>query len=615
MAEFRAHPPPGDEPVLSENALEVLRSRYLVKDRRGKCIETPAQLFSRLASSVAEVEAAYGAGRSEVKQWHKRYYDLMASLDFLPNSPALMNAQRRGTLSACFVLPIADSIEGIFETVKQTALIQKAGGGTGFSFDRLRPTGDRVASSGGTTSGPISFWRVFSETTNAIQQGAFRRGANMGMMSVGHPDILRFLHAKQNLKAFTNFNISVKITDGWMSKLLKSGKALHIVVNPRTKKQFLLPRRIDRANYTIDDLREIAGAGKVTDRSAGQFYTVGDMWKLIVKCAHKTGEPGIVFIDRINRDNPTPSLGPIEATNPCGEQPLLDYEACTLGSINVAQFVRATGDGPGMDWPRLAGTVTLAVRFLDNIVDACNYPLADTQRLAQANRKIGLGVMGFADCLFALGIRYDSHKGVEFGASLMKFINDNARKASGELARLRGPFPNWSRSIWKTRYKRQVRNASLTCAAPTGTISIIANCSCGIEPVYSLVFVRQVLDGARMLQVNPLFKQIASERRCYSSKLERKISRTGSIQKLTEIPASVRRLFKAAYDIEPQWHIRMQAAFQQHCDAAVSKTINLNKKAAPAAVDKAYRLAYRLGCKGVTVYRRGSREQEPMSLY
>ncbi|MHC4582218.1 MAG: adenosylcobalamin-dependent ribonucleoside-diphosphate reductase [Planctomycetota bacterium] len=615
MAEFCAHPPPGDAPVLSENAIEVLRSRYLVKDRRGNCIETPAQLFSRVAWSVAQVEADYRAGRNEVKRWHKRYYQLMASLDFLPNSPALMNAERRGMLSACFVLPIDDSIEGIFETVKQTALIQKAGGGTGFSFDRLRPTGDRVGSSGGTTSGPISFWRVFSEATNAIQQGAFRRGANMGMMSVGHPDILKFLHAKQNLKAFTNFNISAKITDDWMRKLLKGGKAQHIVVNPRTKQQFLLPRRIDLADYTIDDLREITGDGKAADMPAGQFYTVGDMWKLIVKCAHQTGEPGIAFIDRINRDNPTPSLGPIEATNPCGEQPLLAYEACTLGSINVARFVRTTGAGPGMDWPRLAGAVALAVRFLDNIVDACNYPLADTQRLAQANRKIGLGVMGFADCLFALGIRYDSHKGVEFGASLMKFINDNARKASSELARLRGPFPNWSRSIWRTKHKRQIRNASLTCAAPTGTISIIADCSCGIEPIYSLVFVRQVLDGARMFQVNPLFKQTATERGFYSGRLERRIAKAGSIQKLTELPASVRRLFKAAYDIEPQWHIRMQAAFQKHCDAAVSKTINLDEKAVPAAIDKAYRLAYRLGCKGVTVYRQGSRKLEPMSLY
>ncbi len=437
----------------------------------------------------------------------------------------------------------------------------------------------------------------------------------MGMMSVEHPDILRFLHAKQNLEAFTNFNVSVKITDDWMRKLLKSPKTRHVVKNPRTGQKHLLPRRIDNASYTIDDLPKLAGRGKPASMRAGQFYTIGDIWKMIVKCAHRTGEPGVVFIDRINRDNPTPSLGRIEATNPCGEQPLLPYEACTLGSINLAKFVRTTEAGPDMDWPRLARTVRLAVRFLDNVVEACNYPVADTLRLAQANRKIGLGVMGFADCLFALGIRYDSHKGVEFGAKLMTFINDKARKASGELARLRGPFPNWSHSIWKTRYKKKVRNASITCVAPTGTISIIADCSCGIEPVYSLVFVRQVLDGVKMLQTNALFKRIAEDRGFYSKKLERQIAKTGSIQNLTEIPASVRRIFRAAYDVEPQWHIRMQATFQEHCDAAVSKTINLSEKATPAAVDKAYKLAYRLGCKGVTVYRRGSREHEPMALY
>ncbi|MHC4144458.1 MAG: adenosylcobalamin-dependent ribonucleoside-diphosphate reductase, partial [Planctomycetota bacterium] len=384
---------------------------------------------------------------------------------------------------------------------------------------------------------------------------------------------------------------------------------------PRTGQKYLLPRRIDNASYTIDDLPKLAGRGKPASRRAGQFYTIGDIWKMIVKCAHRTGEPGVVFIDRINRDNPTPSLGPIEATNPCGEQPLLPYEACTLGSINLAKFVHSTETGVDVDWPRLAETVKLAVRFLDNIVDACNYPIADTVHLAQGNRKIGLGVMGFADCLFALGIRYDSAEGVEFGIRLMKFVNENARQASSELARLRGPFPNWPGSIWSTKEKKQVRNASLTCVAPTGTISIIADCSCGIEPAYSLVFARQVLDGAKMLQVNPIFRQIAKQRGFYSRKLERQIARTGSIQQLAQIPAEVRRIFKAAYDIAPQWHIRMQAAFQQHCDAAVSKTINFKENATVSAVDKAYKLAYQLGCKGVTVYRRGSREQEPMTLY
>jgi len=615
MAEFHIHPEPGNVPVLSENALTVLRSRYLIKDHHGKCIETPAQLFSRVASLVAEAEAKYGADSSEIRQWHRKYYDLMASLKFLPNSPALMNAQRRGMLSACFVLPIEDSIEGIFESIKQTALIQQAGGGTGFSFDRLRPTGDRVASSGGTTSGPISFWRVFSETTNAIQQGAFRRGANMGMMSVEHPDILKFLHAKQNLQAFTNFNVSVKITDEWMKMVLKSGKTLHIVKNPRTQERYLLPRRIDIANYTINNLHTLTGKGKPSSKRAGQFYTVSDIWKMIVKCAHKTGEPGVVFIDRINRDNPTPSLGRIEATNPCGEQPLLPYEACTLGSINLTKFVSFANNKADMDWLALTRTVRLAVRFLDNIIDVCVYPVRNTVRLAQGNRKIGLGVMGFADCMFLLGIPYDSQRGIEFGSELMSFINKNARKASSELADLRGPFPNWSHSIWRTQRAKKVRNASITCVAPTGTISIIADCSSGIEPVYSPVFIRRILDGSKTLQINPFFKQVAEKHGFYSKKLENRISKTGSIQQIIQIPIKIRRVFRCAYDIKPEWHIRMQAAFQQHCDAAVSKTINFSEKATAATVDKAYKLAYQLGCKGVTIYRRHSRDSEPMSLF
>ena len=615
MTESHVHPAAGEVPVLSDNAVKVLQSRYLIRDAQGRCIETPAQLFDRVATLIAGAEAKYGASSGEIKWWHKKYYNLMASLKFLPNSPALMNAGRRGMLSACFVLPIEDSIEGIFEAVKQTALIQQAGGGTGFSFDKLRPTGDRVASSGGTTSGPISFWRVFSETTKAIQQGAFRRGANMGMMSVEHPDILKFLYAKQNLEAFTNFNISVKITDSWMKKVLKSGKTLHIVKNPRTGKRFLLPRRIDIANYTISDLHKISGKDKPASKGPGRFYTVSDIWKMIVKCAHKTGEPGVTFIDRINRDNPTPSLGPIEATNPCGEQPLLPFEACTLGSINVAKFVNVIETAADMDWPALAETVKLAVRFLDNIVDVCDYPVKDTVRLAHGNRKIGLGVMGFADCLFAMGIPYDSKQGVEFGAELMKFVNDKAHEASAELASLRGPFPNWKSSIWQTGKTPEIRNASITCIAPTGTISIIADCSSGIEPVYSLVFYRQVLDDSKMLQIDPVFKRMAEKRGIYSEKLEKQIAMTGSIQKKAGIPADMRRIFRGAYDIKPEWHVRMQAAFQRHCDAAVSKTINLSEKATVSVVDKAYKLAYELGCKGVTVYRQHSRRYQPMSLF
>jgi len=594
MTEFTTYPVPGESPVLSQTGLKVLQSRYLIKDEHGKCIEMPAQLFSRVASLIAQIEVRYGAGSSQIRQWHRKYYELMASLKFLPNSPTLMNAQRRGTLSAC--------------------LIQQAGGGTGFSFDKLRPTGDRVASSGGTTSGPISFWRVFSETTNAIQQGAFRRGANMGMMSLEHPDILKFLHAKKNLKAFTNFNISVKVTDSWMKKVLNSANDLHIVENPRTQEKFLLPRDLDIVNYTIDDLHKYFPKQQSQSQRSGKFYTVGDIWKIIVKSARKTGEPGVVFIDRINRDNPTPGIGSIEATNPCGEQPLLPYEACTLGSINLTKFINVTKSGADMDWPALAETVQLAVRFLDNIIDACDYPVRDTIQLAHANRKIGLGVMGFADCLFMLEIPYDSEQGVEFGSKVMGIINENARKASCELADLRGPFPNWNNSIWRTDLKQKVRNASITCVAPTGTISIIADCSASIEPLYSLVFFRRILDGSKVLQVNPIFKKVAESHGFYDGKLEKEIIKTGSIQNITKVPAAVRNVFKCAYDISPEWHIRMQAAFQKHCDAAVSKTINLSEKATVAIVDKAYKLAYELGCKGVTIYRRGSRADEPMSL-
>jgi ribonucleoside-diphosphate reductase alpha chain len=615
MVRSNSTPPPGKAPVLTENAIAVLRNRYLIKDNLGNCIETPAELFNRVADSIAQAEAQYGANTGQIRQWHKKYYELMASLKFLPNSPTLMNANKPGgMLSACFVLPIGDSIEEIFETVKQTALIQKSGGGTGFSFDRLRPAGDRVASSGGTTPGPISFWRVFSQTTDAIQQGAFRRGANMGMMSVYHPDILKLLHAKQNLKEFTNFNISVKITDDWMEQLLESGEALNIVINPRTQQRYLLPKKIDIKNYTINDLHKLTEESMLSSKTAAKFYTVNDIWNMIVKCAHKTGEPGLAFIDRINQNNPTPDLGRIEATNPCGEQPLLPYEACTLGSINLTKFVTSTGKKTDMDWPALAETVKLAVRFLDNIIDVCNFPLRDTVRLAKANRKIGLGIMGFADCLFMLGIPYDSECGIEFGEDLMKFINKHAHDASSQLANLRGPFPNWSQSTWRTQKNRKVRNASITCIAPTGTISIIADCSAGIEPLYSLVFVRQILEGKKMLQTNPIFKEVAEKTSFYSKELEEKIAKTGTIQNIQDIPVKIREIFKCAPDIEPQWHIKMQAAFQKHCDAAVSKTINFSPESTPADVDKAYRLAYKLGCKGITIYRQKSRPAEPMTL-
>jgi len=598
--------------VLSENAMTVLENRYLIRDEQRKIIETPGQLFSRVARLVASIEINYGCNKTEVAQWHKKYYDIMASLKFLPNSPTLMNAGRpSGMLSACFVLPIEDSIEDIFETIKDTALIQKAGGGTGFSLDHLRPTGDRVASSGGTTSGPISFWRVFSQTTDAIQQGAFRRGANMGMMSVTHPDIIRFLHAKHDLKAFTNINISVKITDAWMNALETKPNTLHVVENPRTGQKYLLPKQIDINNYVIQDLFALSGDNTDSIENKDRFYTIGDLWNMIITCAHKTGDPGVAFIDRINKDNPTPVLGDIEATNPCGEQPLLPYEACTLGSINLAKFVT---DKSEIDWPALAETTKLGVRFLDNIIDACHYPVTQTAEIARANRKIGLGIMGFADCLFMLGKPYDSNEGVAAAESIMKFINENARQASSELAEKRGCFPNWPDSIWNKERNLKVRNAAITCVAPTGTISIIANCSSGIEPLYSLVFVRQVLSGKKLLQTNPVFSEIAANRAIFNEDIARQALQTGSIQTISSIPAEIRKIFKCAYDISPEWHIRMQAAFQKHCDAAVSKTINFTEKAKIAGVDKAYRLAYHLGCKGITIYRRKSRPDEPMTL-
>jgi len=590
----------------SEIARKILPRRYLRKDSNGKVIETPAQLFSRAAESVANAETRYGASSSEIERWHRKYYDLMASLKFLPNSPALMNAKPAGgMLSACFVVSVEDSIEGIFEAVKQTALIQKAGGGTGFSFDRLRPTGDRVASSGGTTSGPISFWRVFSETTNAIQQGAFRRGANMGMMSVEHPDILKFLQAKQDMKAFSNFNISIKITDGWMRKLLTSGAALHVVKNPRTQQRYLLPRGIDIARYTIHDLYKINSKSQASAAKIGRFYTVSALWEMIARCAHRTGDPGVVFIDQINRDNPTPLLGQIEATNPCGEQPLLPYEACTLSSINLAKFVTFAGSKADMDWPALAETVGLAVRFLDNTIDVCNYPIGDTTHLAQENRKIGLGVMGFADALILLSIRYDSEEAINLAEKVARFIQKHAHQASEILAKEKGCFLNWKGSIWDTKHHRPMRNATCTTIAPTGSISIIAGCSSGIEPIFSLVYERRV-EEETITVIHPMFKQLAQKHGFYHPDLMKEIFREGNLKKVKGIPEEMRRVFVTALEIAPEWHVRMQAAFQKHTDNAVSKTVSLPRTSSVEDVKHVFLMAWHLGCKGVTVYRDGS---------
>ncbi len=601
---------------LSENALRVLRARYLEKDESGRCLETPEDLFDRVAETLAAVESRYGANEATRSEWKLRFKRLMTSRRFMPNSPTLMNAGRSmGMLSACFVLPVPDSIDGIFDSIKHTALIQKAGGGTGFAFDSLRPTGDYIKSSGGTTSGPISFWRAFSEATNAIQQGAFRRGANMGMMYIHHPDILKFLYAKQDLSQFTNYNISVKVTDAWMSAFLADPAAPHVTRNPRTGHEYFLPKDLRIHDYTIQKLIRKGAYDEKTP-----VYSMQDIWDIIVRHAWQTGEPGVVFIDRINEANPTPHVGRIEATNPCGEQPLLPYEACNLGSINLGLFVENEGTPHAdVDWDALRQTVYESVRFLDNVIDANNYPLPEIDHICKANRKIGLGIMGFADALYKLGVRYNSEDGVAWGKRFMQFVNDEAHNYSEKLASDRGSFPNWANSDWDLKHHRPMRNSCVTTVAPTGTISIIADCSGGIEPMFSLAFFRNVLKGQKegeqpMVEHNRIFEKVARARGFYSEGLMERIAREGTLACIEGAPEDLKHVFVCAHDIEPEWHVRMQAAFQKHCDSSISKTINFPHDADPADVDAIYRTAYDLRCKGVTVYRDGCRASQPMAL-
>lgn len=629
-----------DQPKLTENARKVLEARYLKKNEAGECIETPADLFHRVAQTVANVEKMYGGTSADVNRWEKRFYDLMTTGDFMPNSPTLMNAGREmGMLSACFVLPVRDSIDEIFNSIKHTALIQKAGGGTGFAFDELRPTGDFISSSGGTTSGPISFWRAFSEATNAIQQGAFRRGANMGMMYIHHPDILKFLHAKQDLTQFTNYNISVKVTDAWMDEFNADPDSPHVVRNPRTGACFLIPKDVEIWKYDVRSLIEINSVkpieskdpkaayftapelvGELPQVLAGKVYTKRDIWNIIIQNAWQTGEPGVVFIDRINEANPTPHVGRMEATNPCGEQPLLPYEACNLGSVNLGAFIRneCTPDAR-VDWDGLRECVHASTRFLDNVIDANNYPLPEIDAICKANRKIGLGIMGFADALYKLNIAYNSEAGVEMGEQFMKFVNDEAHNCSEALARDRGCFPNWKGSHWETKYQRLMRNSCTTTVAPTGTISIISNCSGGIEPMFSLAFIRNVLRGQKqgekpLVEVNETFLKVAKARGFYSEALLERIATEGTLAHIDEIPQDVKDVFVCAHDIKPEWHMQMQAGFQRHNDSSISKTINFPHDSSVEDVEKIYRLAYELRCKGVTVYRDGCRNFQPMAL-
>ncbi|MEM3896600.1 MAG: adenosylcobalamin-dependent ribonucleoside-diphosphate reductase, partial [Archaeoglobaceae archaeon] len=538
--------------ILSKTAETVLKKRYLLKNDRGEVVETPEQMFWRVANAIASAEENYG---NNPKPWAEKFFRIMWNQEFMPNSPTLMNAGTPlGQLSACFVIPVEDSIDGIFKALWDMARVQKSGGGTGFSFSRIRPKGDIVKSTMGVASGPVSFMKIFDSATEQIKQGGKRRGANMGILRCDHPDIEEFIKAKWEEGTLRNFNISVAVTDRFMEAVKRDED--YELINPRT--------------------------GVVVKKISAR-----KIFNLIVEGAWRNGEPGLVFIDEINRHNPTPHVGEIEATNPCGEQPLLPYESCNLGSINLAKFV----DGKDFDWERLREIVHIAVRFLDNVIDVNAYPIPEIEDMTKANRKIGLGVMGWADALFLLEIPYDSEEAIKLAEKVMKFIQEESHKASQLLAEERGVFPNWKGSVWEKKGLK-MRNATTTTIAPTGTISIIANCSSGIEPVFALAYKRaNILDGEEFFEINPILEKVLREKGLYNGELIAKIAETGSVQNL-DLPSSIKRVFKTALEIAPEWHVKMQAAFQKFTDNAVSKTINLPNSATRADVEKAFMLAY-----------------------
>src|SRR5919205_482563 len=564
---------------LTENAIAVLKKRYLKKNEKGEPVEEPIDMFRRVASNIAEGELRFKEGeeaRALCEESKEKFLGIMLSRKFMPNSPTLMNAGRElQQLSACFVLPVEDSIDGIYDTLKHQAIIHKSGGGTGFGFSRLRPKNDIVKSTMGVSSGPVSFMAIYDASTDKIKQGGTRRGANMGILRVDHPDIEEFITCKRDNDRINNFNISVAVTDAFMEAVEKdTGFDL---VNPRN--------------------------GEVA-----RTVRARDLFSKIVEGAWLNGEPGVVFIDRINADNPTPQF-PIESTNPCSEAHLPPYDSCNLGSINLERFYREeTGD---VDWDDLRGTVHTAIRFLDNVIEMNNYPLPEIDEMSRGNRRVGLGVMGFADLLIKLGITYDSEEGLGFAEKVMKFVDDEAWEASRGLAEERGVMPHYEGSRHEARGDK-VRNATVTTIAPTGTISIIAGCSGGIEPLFAVAFMRRQAD-MELPDVNPEFVRVAKERGFYSEELMKKVAEHGSVRDIPEIPQEVRSVWVTSHDISPEWHIRMQAAFQKYTSMGISKTINLPNEAKPKDVEDAYRLAYSLKCKGVAVYRDGSRDAQVLS--
>jgi len=565
---------------ITDNARRVLEARYLCRDKQGQVIEAPEEMFRRVAHHLAQVELNFG-GRQAAGEWEERFYDALVRLDFLPNSPTLMNAGLPlGQLSACFVLPVGDSMEEIFDALKHMALIQQSGGGTGFSFSRLRPKGDVVSSTSGRSSGPVSFMRIFDCATENVRQGGKRRGANMGILRVDHPDIREFIEAKLDGQSFRNFNLSVGATDEFM-------KAAH-----------------DRRTLALHHPRS---------SQTTQTVPADELFAEMAQAAWRTGDPGLIFLDAINRANPTPEVGQIEATNPCGEVPLLSFEACNLASINLSHMVRDEGANAVIDWDKLADLVKVTMRFLDNVIDASRWPVPETAEIARANRKVGLGVMGFAEMLILLGIPYDSNRAVAVAEELMRFLAEKARAASQELAHERGVFPNWPKSI-HARHHLRLRNTTCTSIAPTGTLSIIAGTSAGIEPLFALAYRRHVLDGQTLVDVNPLFVRHARQQGFYSERLMQQLQEKGSLTSLIDVPAAAKTLFPTALDIAPEAHLCIQAAFQKYVDNAVSKTINLPETATPNDIAAIYRRAWEMGLKGITVFRYGSKGQQVLEL-